>query len=141
MCLICSRGNCWPFYLRSLAKSSSSGKKGMGAKGEWGGGRCLFWRLGGAWAKGRGKGGVLSRAVTHGERECGGAGARSEWLRAALSEVAARARGRGGLANKGGRRGAGDVADRRGRGTSRPAGNGGVWERVGERGREMTGRR
>jgi hypothetical protein len=51
-----------------------------------------------------------------------------EWLRAAWSEVAARAHYGGGLANRGWRRGTGDAANRWGRVATGPDVSGRVWE-------------
>jgi hypothetical protein len=67
-----------------------------------------------AWSQGRGEGGVgLGRAMRRREKERRGQLGvdswimQSRWLWATLSEVAARARGGGGLVNKGRRRGRG----------------------------------
>jgi hypothetical protein len=56
------------------------------------------------------EGGGLRRATRRREKEGEGGGAGAEWLRAAWSEATVRAHSRGGLANMGGQRGAGDAA-------------------------------
>jgi hypothetical protein len=102
-----------------VAKAGGEGGKGARARvwsrGEWrkegaGGGRQLLkQRRGEAWEGGSAR---ACHAVEGEGDKGGGVGSRtagSGWLRAALLEAAARARGGGGLANRGGRRGAADA--------------------------------
>jgi hypothetical protein len=157
---------------RCEAAAPSTRATPMGSRGEGGGEAAVEWSRrrggkGGKWEwrptlffkatqwrgrKGRGRGwSAWARHATEGEgrREWGrGLGSRttwSGWLRAALSEATARARGGGGLANRGGlqargQRGAG-VTDRWDRGEVGPSGQRPWCERERERGRAAVGRR
>jgi hypothetical protein len=91
---------------RRVAVCLSSGEKEWGKKGERGSSVARGQKEGGRGGWPASRGDTWREGVGRGWRVFGSRTMRTEWFRAALSEAAAHAHDEGGLANRGGRRGA-----------------------------------